>query len=151
MGTLFGALMLPLMYLLGKRMFKDSFWAFFCTYLLMFDFMHFTQTRLATIDSYTAFFVMGTYLFMLDYYDSRAFEKGFFKSLAPLLLSGIFLGLGRATKWVALYGAFGLAVLFFMSRIRNTSNTTGFLTFLWSKDKRRFGKLRRAYVLNILS
>ena len=118
MGTLFGALMLPLMYLLGKRMFKDSFWAFFCTYLLMFDFMHFTQTRLATIDSYTAFFVMGTYLFMLDYYDSRAFEKGFFKSLAPLLLSGIFLGLGGATKWVALYGAFGLAVLFFMSRIR---------------------------------
>lgn len=118
MGTLFGALMLPLMYLLGKRLFKDSFWAFFCTFLLMFDFMHFTQTRLATIDSYTAVFVMGTYFFMLDYYDSWAFERGFSKSLVPLLFSGIFLGLGGATKWIGFYAAFGLAVLFFASRIR---------------------------------
>lgn len=117
MGTLFGALMLPLMYLLGKRLLKDSFWAFFCTFLLMFDFMHFTQTRLATIDSYTAFFVMATYLFMLDYYDSRAFERGFARSLIPLLFSGIFLGLGGATKWIGLYSAFGLAVLFFASRV----------------------------------
>lgn len=118
MGTLFGALMLPLMYLLGKRLFKDSFWAFFCTFLLMFDFMHFTQTRLATIDSYTAVFVIGTYFFMLDYYDSWAFERGFSKSLVPLLFSGIFLGLGGATKWIGFYAAFGLAVLFFASRIR---------------------------------
>lgn len=117
-GTLFGVMMLPLMYLLGKRLFKDSFWASFCTFLLMFDFMHFTQTRLATIDSYTVFFVMATYLFMLEYYDSWAFEKGFFKSLVPLLFSGIFLGLGGAAKWIALYGAFGLAVLFFASRVR---------------------------------
>lgn len=117
MGTLFGAMMLPLMYIMSKRLFKDSFWAFFCTFLFMFDFMHFAQTRLATIDSYTAFFVMATYWFMLEYYDSRAYEKGFFKSLVPLLFSGIFIGLGGATKWVALYGAFGLAVLFFASRI----------------------------------
>lgn len=116
MGTLFGAAMLPLMYMIAKRLFKDSFWAFFCSSLMMFDFMHFTQTRLATIDSYTVFFVMATYYFMLKYYDSLAYEKGFPKSLVPLLLSGIFLGLGTATKWIALYGAFGIAVLFFISQ-----------------------------------
>lgn len=116
MGTLFGVAMIPLMYILAKRFFKDTFWAFFCAFLMMFDFMHFTQTRLATIDSYTVFFIMLMYYFMLDYYDSYSYERGFFKSLIPLLLCGISLGLGGATKWIALYGAFGLAVLFFMSR-----------------------------------
>lgn len=116
MGTLFGAALIPLMYVLAKRFFKDSFWAFFCAFLMMFDFMHFTQTRLATIDSYTVFFVMLMFYYMLDYYDSMSYEKGFFKSLLPLLLCGISLGLGAATKWIALYGAFGLAILFFMSR-----------------------------------
>jgi dolichyl-phosphate-mannose-protein mannosyltransferase len=116
MGTLFGAALIPLMYLIAKRFFKDTFWAFFCAYLMMFDFMHFTQTRLATIDSYTVFFVMLMFYFMLDYYDSRSYERGLFKSLLPLLFCGISLGLGAATKWIALYGAFGLAVLFFMSR-----------------------------------
>ncbi len=53
---------------------------------------------------------------MLDYYDSKTYERGFFRSLMPLLLSGIFLGLGAATKWIALYGAAGLAILFFLSR-----------------------------------
>jgi len=116
MGTLFGAALIPLMYIIAKRFFKDTFWAFFCAYLMMFDFMHFTQTRLATIDSYTVFFVMLMFYFMLDYYDSRSYERGFFKSLIPLLLCGISLGLGGATKWIALYGAFGLAILFFLSR-----------------------------------
>ncbi len=116
MGTLFGAALIPLMYILAKRLFKDTFWAFFCAYLMMFDFMHFTQTRLATIDSYTVFFIMLMFYFMLDYYDSKSYEQGFFKSLIPLLLSGIFLGLGASTKWIALYGAAGLALLFFLSR-----------------------------------
>ncbi len=116
MGTLFGAALIPLMYMIAKRFFKDSFWAFFCAYLMMFDFMHFTQTRLATIDSYTVFFVMLMFYFMLDYYDSRSYERGPLKSLIPLLFCGIALGLGAATKWIALYGAFGLALLFFLSR-----------------------------------
>lgn len=116
MGTLFGALLIPMMYLLAKRLLKNSFWAFFCAFLMMFDFMHFSQTRIATIDSYTVFFVMATFYFMLEYYDSASYGKGFLKSLIPLLFSGIFLGLGVATKWIAGYGAFGLALLFFMSR-----------------------------------
>jgi len=130
MGTLFGALMLPLMYLTGKRMFKDSFWAFFCTFLLMFDFMHFAQTRLATIDSYTAFFVMGTYLFMLDYYDSWAFERGFFRSLVPLLFSGSSWGLAGLQS--GLRSMAPLAWRFFSLRQGswNTLNTTGALTRL---------------------
>lgn len=116
MGALFGAALIPLMYIMAKRFFKDTFWAFFCAYLMMFDFMHFTQTRLATIDSYTVFFIMMMFYFMLDYYDSKAYKRGFLKSLIPLLLSGVFLGLGAATKWIALYGSVGLAILFFFSR-----------------------------------
>jgi len=116
MGTLFGAALIPLMYIIAKRFFKDTFWAFFCALLMMFDFMHFAQTRIGTVDSYTVFFVMLMFYFMLDYYDSKSYERGFFKSLIPLLLCGISLGLGGSTKWNALYGAFGLAFLLFLSR-----------------------------------
>lgn len=116
MGTLCGAAIIPLMYLIAKRFFKDSFWAFFCAFLMMFDFMHFVQTRLGTVDSYLLFFIMLMYYFMLDYYDSDSYENGFFKSLIPLLLCGIALGLAASVKWIGLYGAFGLAVLFFLSR-----------------------------------
>lgn len=116
MGTLFGAAMLPLMHLIGKRLFKSSFWALFCTVLFAFDFMHFAQTRLATIDSYTVFFIMAMYYFMLRYYDTPSYERGVLKSFIPLLLSGIMLGLGGASKWIGFYGVTGLAVLFFMSR-----------------------------------
>jgi len=150
MGTMFGVIMLPLMYIWSKRLFKDSFWAFFCTWLLMFDFMHFVQTRLATIDSYTCFFVMATYWCMLEYYDSRAYEKGFFRSLVPLLFSGIFLGLGGATKWVALYGAFGLAVIFFMSRIFEYRDYNRWLDEAVEQNRvapDARPKLRRSYIM----
>ncbi|HHW22140.1 MAG TPA: phospholipid carrier-dependent glycosyltransferase [Clostridiaceae bacterium] len=139
MGTLFGAALIPLMYLIAKRFFKDTFWAFFCAFIMMFDFMHFAQTRLATIDSYTVFFVMLMYYFMLEYYDSRSYEKGLFKSMIPLLLCGISLGLGAATKWIALYGAFGLAVLFFMSRGYEFSGYNNHLNIVL-KEHRNFSQ-----------
>lgn len=116
LGTVFGALMLPLMYMLAKRIFKDSFWALFCTWMLTFDFMHFTQTRIATIDSYCIFFIMAMYYSMLVYIDAPSWERSLPRSWTPLLFSGIFFGLGASVKWIALYGAFGLAFLFFKSR-----------------------------------
>lgn len=137
MGTLFGAALIPLMYIIAKRLFKDTFWAFFCAFLMMFDFMHFAQTRLATIDSYTVFFIMLMYYFMLDYYDSNAYERGFFKSLLSLLLCGISLGLGAATKWIALYGAFGLAILFFMSRGYEYNSYNNYLNIKIKTERHR--------------
>ena len=116
LGTLVGALMLPLMFAMAKRLFKDSYWATFCTLFFAVDFMHFTQTRIGTVDSYLLFFIMAAYYFMLVYLDEPAYEKGFWRSIRPLALSGLFLGLAGAVKWIGFYAAFGLAFLFFFSR-----------------------------------
>lgn len=116
LGTIAGALMLPLMYAMAKRLFKNSFWATFCTLFFAADFMHFTQTRIGTVDSYLVLFVMAAFHFMFSYYDECSWEKGFWSSLLPLFLSGLFLGLAGSVKWIGFFAAFGLCAMFFMSR-----------------------------------
>ena len=114
MGTLFGVLMLPLMYVLAKRLFKKTLFAFIPTFLFAVDFMHYTQTRIATIDSYSIFFILLMYLFMYIYTEQNYNKEPFYKSLVPLALSGVAFGLAAATKWLCLYGGAGLAIIFFM-------------------------------------
>ena len=48
MGTLFGVLMLPILYHLLKRLFGSTFLCTAGTVLFAFDFMHYVQTRIAT-------------------------------------------------------------------------------------------------------
>ncbi|NCB31018.1 MAG: phospholipid carrier-dependent glycosyltransferase, partial [Clostridia bacterium] len=55
MGTLFGIGMVPIAYVFAKRLFKRSGYALFCAGLFAFDFMHFTQTRIATVDVFGVF------------------------------------------------------------------------------------------------
>ena len=117
MGTLFGVALVPLMYLLGLKLFKKRLYAFTAAFLIMFDFMRLAQTRLATIDSYSAFFILCMYYFMYDYFTQKSYEKKqFWKSLVPLLFCGIMFGLGASTKWVCVYTGVGLAILFFLAK-----------------------------------
>ena len=53
-GTLFGVVMIPLLYLFLKNVFGRTSIATCGTILLAVDFMHLTQTRLATIDTYAS-------------------------------------------------------------------------------------------------
>lgn len=117
-GNIFGILMIPLMYIFAKRIFKSSKWAVVASLLLTFDFMHFTQTRIATIDSFSVFFIMLMYYLMYIYYDSSVKELSFRKSLYILALCGVVFGLGIATKWICVYAGLGLAVLFVLSAIK---------------------------------
>jgi dolichyl-phosphate-mannose--protein O-mannosyl transferase len=75
--------------------------------------MHFSQTRLATIDTYPTFFVMLMFYFMYQYYRMNFYEVPLKKTLTPLFFSGLFMGLGFASKWPAAYGGIGLAIIFF--------------------------------------
>ncbi|MCK5129524.1 MAG: phospholipid carrier-dependent glycosyltransferase [Clostridiales bacterium] len=118
MGTLFGVLMVPVMYLLAKMLLKKSLYAFIATFLFTFDFMHFTQTRIATIDTYGVFFIMLMYLFMGIYYQMSYNKTPLLKTLIPLGASGIAFGLGAASKWICIYAGIGLAVLLFMNLYR---------------------------------
>ena len=117
MGTLFGVLMIPVMYILGKKVFGNTFLAFCCAFLMMFDFMHFVQTRIGTVDGFLVFFILMTYFFMYQYYMKKSYELKFVPSLWPLLLCGIFFGLAGSVKWIGLFAGLGLAFMFFMSRI----------------------------------
>ena len=133
MGTVFGILMLPLMYLFGKRMFKSTGAATAAMLLTAFDFMHFTQTRIATIDSFSVFFIILMYYFMYIYYDSSAYELPHKKALFILALCGLSFGLGAATKWICIYAGIGLAVLFAVATCRREKEIKGtwLKTCLW--------------------
>lgn len=115
-GTLFGVAMIPIMYLFGRKLFGKKFYAFCAAFLMMFDFMHFGLTRIATIDVYGTFFIILMYYFMFDYFANKSYTLGFKQSLRPLFLSGLCFGLGAASKWIGLYAGGGLALLFFLTK-----------------------------------
>ena len=84
--------------------------------LFAFDFMHFSQTRISTIDVYGVFFNMCMTYYMykfikMDLGDSLK------DTLIPLGLSGLFFGLGCASKWICIYTGAALAVMFFVKMI----------------------------------
>lgn len=112
-GALAGVLMLPAMYLLGKMLTRNKWGGLFAMLMMAFDTMHFTQTRIATIDSFVVLFILWSVYFMLYWFRMDFFEKPFWKTLIPLLLSGIFMGLSIASKWTGVYNVIALAIIFF--------------------------------------
>ncbi len=116
MGAIFGILMVPIMYAFGKRLFKRPWLALLTAALMTFDFMHFSQTRIATIDSYGVFFnlLMTYYMYKFIKMDIGDDLKS---TLIPLGLSGLFFGLGCSSKWICMYTGAALAVMFFAKMI----------------------------------
>lgn len=110
-GTLFGVLMLPIMYVFLKKLFGGRRVPTAGTLVLAADFMHFVQTRIATIDTYAVFFILLMYLFMYLFFTENR--------LRYLALSGLFFGLGAASKWTCLYAGAGLALIWVWYWIRN--------------------------------
>jgi len=117
-GTLFGIAMLPFIYLFGKRMTGNTPAAALCCFLFAFDFMHFVQTRIATIDVFITFFVIAMYYFMYLYYNQSFYDTPLKHTLLPLGACGIAMGLGFACKWTGAYAGIGLAILFFATLFR---------------------------------
>ena len=112
-GTVTGILMIPAIYLLAMQLMKRTRWAALSALLLTADCMHFTQTRIATIDSFPVLFMMVMFLFMARWMQMSFYHQKLWKTLVPLFFSGVFMGLAIASKWIGCYGAVGLAVLFF--------------------------------------
>jgi len=112
-GTLFGILMVPILYIFTKKMFGITWISALSSIVFSFDFMHFTQSRIATIDVYVTFFIMLMYLLMYKYVDEHLGKKQITNSFLPLGLSGVFMGLGIACKWTGIYAGAGLGVVFF--------------------------------------
>ena len=111
MGTFFGVIMLVILYIFLKNIFGKTLIVSCGTLLFSFDFMHFTQTRIATIDTYAVFFILLSYFFIYRYV-THSPEMKFGKTMTPLMLSGLFFGIGCASKWVVVYAGIGLAVIY---------------------------------------
>ncbi|MEG1862496.1 MAG: glycosyltransferase family 39 protein [Oscillospiraceae bacterium] len=114
MGTLCGVLMVPVMYYLAKLLFKNKTVSLITAFIFAFDFMHYTQTRIATVDTFVVMFVMLTFLFMLKYHHTKLTDPLSVQWIY-LLFSGIFMGCAMATKWNSAYSIMGLAIFFFAS------------------------------------
>ena len=141
MGTLFGVGMLPVLYLLLKRMFGYTVVAACGSTVFAFDFMHFTQTRLATIDSYAVFFTLLMYLFMYFWLtEDPANER---KRLIWLGLSGLAFGLGAASKWTCIYAGGGLGVIWLVYWIRR------FVQERKQSDRANLADLKDDFILNV--
>lgn len=111
MGNISGILMIAVMYVFAKELFKKRKYAIFASLLMAFDTFHFAQTRMGTVDSHLILFILLASYFMVKYTKNN---KTF-----CLLLSGIFFGLSVSVKWTGLYGGIALAIIFFTHLIKN--------------------------------
>ncbi len=135
MGVLFGVAMLPILYIFLKNMFGKTVIATCGTLLFGFDFMHFVQTRIATIDTYGVFFILLSYFFMYRFVTQDP-EKPFKKTIAPLALSGLFFGIGAASKWIVIYAGVGLLALYVVyliwcARVYAENDNPGYKSYLF--------------------
>lgn len=111
MGNISGILMIAVMYIFAKELFKKRKYAIFASLLMAFDTFHFAQTRMGTVDSHLILFILLASYFMVKYTKNN---KTF-----CLLLSGIFFGLSVSVKWTGLYGGIALAIIFFTHLVKN--------------------------------
>ncbi|MBO4863134.1 MAG: phospholipid carrier-dependent glycosyltransferase [Eubacterium sp.] len=120
--ALFGLLFVPLMYCFAKLLFNETYVATATALLFTFDCMHYTLSRISTIDIFVAFFIIQAYYYM--FYYMKAFNAEYkgknhiTGELLPrritglLALSGLTMGFAIATKLTGVYAAVGLAIIF---------------------------------------
>ena len=134
-GTLFGVLLVPLMWCFVRRLTRKPWAGALAGALLAVDFIRFSQSRIATIDIYATFFILlGAYCMV--WYCQSVLVNGVNGSLLPMALGGVAFGLGCASKWTGIYAGGGLAVLYL-----------GVLYARWRQNKPGFQKEFRTAAL----
>ena len=113
-GWLFGVLMVPLFYALVRSLLRNRRYAAIGTALFCVDFMHITTSRIATLEPFSVFFIMGMFYFMIQYLHTSLVDTPLKKQWMYLLLCGLTMGCAWSTKWTGCYSSLGLAILFFI-------------------------------------
>ncbi|MDD6186951.1 MAG: phospholipid carrier-dependent glycosyltransferase [Oscillospiraceae bacterium] len=109
-GVIAGIIMIPVIYLLAWRLFDSKKCGLICAALLSLEFMHYTQSRIATVDTFLVLFCLLSFLFMA-YYRKYADET---RGIFCLLFGGLSMGCALSVKWNAAFACVGLALFFFM-------------------------------------
>lgn len=120
LGVVAATLMIPLIYILAKKLFGKWIGALASAFLLTFDFMHFTMARMATVDTYVVLFSLASQLFFLIYL-KNVLKNGWKTSVQPLFLAILFFALGFSTKWFVLYGFAAQLAFLAVLRIRDVA------------------------------
>lgn len=111
MGNISGIVMLLVMYLFGKALFKKRKYAILTSILMALDTFHFTQTRMGTVDSHLVLFIILSLYFMYKFTEKSKTKD--------LFLSGFFFSLSISVKWTGFYGGLALAIIYFHHILKN--------------------------------
>lgn len=111
MGNIAGIIMIYVMYLFAKLLFKTRKWSILAALLMFFDTFHFTQTRIGTVDSFLVLFILLSLYFMYRYIITT-------KKISTLVLSGLFFALSISVKWTGFLGGLALAIIYFTDFIK---------------------------------
>jgi dolichyl-phosphate-mannose--protein O-mannosyl transferase len=110
MGVVFATMMIPVIYALGLALFKTRAAATIAASLLSLDFMHFSMSRVGTVDTYLVFFILlSTLFFYLNY---EKMSRGSGPDFRFILMGVIFFSLAFSVKWIAVFSLLGEAILF---------------------------------------
>lgn len=116
--ALAGVLAVPLFFWFLYLVTENGRIALLGTVLYCLDFMHYTLSRIATLDSIIAFFIilMITLLLLVFKQAEQEISEGrrrpSFRLVLYMVLDGISVGMGVATKWTGFYAMLGMALLF---------------------------------------
>ena len=103
MNVIFGAIFIGIAYFFSLQLFRKPLYGFIGAFLMTYSFMHFTESRMAMIDTFGVLFVFISYLFLYRFIIKQ--------KLSWLLLSGLFFGLASAIKWSAVFAGLGFLLI----------------------------------------
>ncbi len=140
-----GVLAVPLMYIFIRLISKRSDIAFLGGMLFSTEFMHFTLSRIATLDIIIALLIMLMFLFMHCFVTELDRRGDFRRQSLWLLLCGVSTALAVAVKWTGAYAVVGIAILFFISLTEYCTENGGFIA-----NRRYILKLAAVCVLSFI-
>lgn len=116
--ALLGVLLVPVFYWFLQLLTENSRVSLVGTVLFCLDFMHFTLSRIATLDSLVAFFILLMAALFLKLLRTAGGEisngrkSPSAKVLFLMLLDGAAVGMAVSTKWTGFYAMLGMALCF---------------------------------------
>lgn len=113
--ALFGTAVIPLMYLLAKRLFGGTAVPFFAGALALLDGFLLVESRTALLDGFVVTFNLATYLLFIQSLQAGS-RRAAFRWLAA---TGVVFGMALAVKWVTLAFIAPAAVLLIVLALRD--------------------------------